>query len=483
MSVTVGVHTGRIAFRLRPNFRLRAAFDVRPKYLTRLHRADGYDYPRKSTDGHTSELTARSCEVRVLQAPRPRFLCRGGSLAVPTRDGILMASHSLRKRATTASSETTYDLFIRYDDGAGFSKMIARAPGVSDEVLEFKYPALVALNTFFDPMGTAGIELMNVEESHKNGTGPIFDDSVVYAVGTIVMANGTGRFDTSHQRYVTESAMLRFHAGLGKALKHFGLDHAIIDLTVSVNTERFKALADRLVHFYSGDHYFRYNGDEVRGHVARVLVGPQAIAAAFYIQNNPPEQLRALLEENPLTESTILTLDGGNFNINYSVLIPHPTLPDMLLPVTLGSVDVGTHNIRERAEEEITKLAGTRPPLRVVDNAINPRHASYGTVPNPRGGKINISKRLAEIRRAVWEDGFSQIRAKTSGAGPQYVFVVGGFGIVAADEIDATEIGTLPGGAPLTFKDLPGFYNAESEWAVVRGLDSMGTADVEMSQR
>ena len=390
-----------------------------------------------------------------------------------------MASHSLRKRAATASPEVAYELFIRYDDGAGFSKMIARAPGVSDEILEFKYPALVALNTFFDPMGTAGLELMNVEESHKNGTGPIFDDSVVYAVGTIVMANGTGRFDTSHQRYVTESAMLRFHAGLGKAMTHFGLERAIIHLTVSVNTERFTALSDRLVHFYSGDHYFRFNGDALRGHVARVLVVPQAIAAAFYVQHTPPDNLREMLEENPLTDSTILAMDGGNFNINFSVLIPHPTITNMLLPSILGSIDVGTHNVRERAEEEITRLAGTRPPLWVVDNAINPRHHNYGVVPNPRGGKISIGKRLAEIRRAVWEEGFSQIRDKTRGVGPQYVFFVGGFGIVAADEIDMTEIGTIPGGGPLMFRDVPGFYNAESEWPVVRGLDIMGTADVE----
>lgn len=42
-----GAHTGRIAIRFRPSFRLGAAFDVHPKYLTRLHRADGYVYPRR----------------------------------------------------------------------------------------------------------------------------------------------------------------------------------------------------------------------------------------------------------------------------------------------------------------------------------------------------------------------------------------------------------------------------------------------------
>jgi 5-methylcytosine-specific restriction endonuclease McrA len=39
-----GRHTGRIAIRFRPSFRLGGRIDVHPKYLTRLHRADGYDY-------------------------------------------------------------------------------------------------------------------------------------------------------------------------------------------------------------------------------------------------------------------------------------------------------------------------------------------------------------------------------------------------------------------------------------------------------
>jgi hypothetical protein len=38
-----GVAVGRIAIRFRPSFRLNGR-DVHPKYLTRLHRSDGYDY-------------------------------------------------------------------------------------------------------------------------------------------------------------------------------------------------------------------------------------------------------------------------------------------------------------------------------------------------------------------------------------------------------------------------------------------------------
>ena len=43
-----GTHYGRIAIRFRPSFRL-GAIDVHPKYLTRLHRADGYDYRATAT--------------------------------------------------------------------------------------------------------------------------------------------------------------------------------------------------------------------------------------------------------------------------------------------------------------------------------------------------------------------------------------------------------------------------------------------------
>ncbi len=39
-----GRHSGRIAIRFRPSFRLNGQIDVHPRYLTRLHRADGYDY-------------------------------------------------------------------------------------------------------------------------------------------------------------------------------------------------------------------------------------------------------------------------------------------------------------------------------------------------------------------------------------------------------------------------------------------------------
>ncbi len=38
-----GIHTGRIAIRFRPSFRLHG-FDVHPKYLTKLAAADGYEY-------------------------------------------------------------------------------------------------------------------------------------------------------------------------------------------------------------------------------------------------------------------------------------------------------------------------------------------------------------------------------------------------------------------------------------------------------
>ncbi len=40
-----GTHEGRIAIRFRPSFRLNG-FDVAPKYLTRLHRNDGYSYEK-----------------------------------------------------------------------------------------------------------------------------------------------------------------------------------------------------------------------------------------------------------------------------------------------------------------------------------------------------------------------------------------------------------------------------------------------------
>ncbi|MEI6776862.1 MAG: RNA-guided endonuclease IscB [Chloroflexales bacterium] len=39
-----GTHVGRIAIRFRPSFRLDGRFDVHPKYLTRIQRADGYQY-------------------------------------------------------------------------------------------------------------------------------------------------------------------------------------------------------------------------------------------------------------------------------------------------------------------------------------------------------------------------------------------------------------------------------------------------------
>lgn len=41
-----GVHIGRVQIRHRPSFRL-AGFDVHPRYLEILQRADGYDYPKK----------------------------------------------------------------------------------------------------------------------------------------------------------------------------------------------------------------------------------------------------------------------------------------------------------------------------------------------------------------------------------------------------------------------------------------------------
>ncbi|NTW02543.1 MAG: HNH endonuclease, partial [Oscillochloris sp.] len=39
-----GTHVGRVAIRFRPSFRLDGRFDVHPKYLTRIQRADGYQY-------------------------------------------------------------------------------------------------------------------------------------------------------------------------------------------------------------------------------------------------------------------------------------------------------------------------------------------------------------------------------------------------------------------------------------------------------
>jgi hypothetical protein len=47
-----GVHVGRIAIRFRPSFRL-GTIDVHPKYLTRLHRADGYTYSTRKEEPHS----------------------------------------------------------------------------------------------------------------------------------------------------------------------------------------------------------------------------------------------------------------------------------------------------------------------------------------------------------------------------------------------------------------------------------------------
>jgi hypothetical protein len=43
MGKYAGVHMGRVAIRFRPSFTLNGV-DVHPKYLTRLHRSDGYAY-------------------------------------------------------------------------------------------------------------------------------------------------------------------------------------------------------------------------------------------------------------------------------------------------------------------------------------------------------------------------------------------------------------------------------------------------------
>jgi len=43
----IGKHSGRITIRTRPNFLLQSAnqkFDVNPKYLKIMHKADGYAY-------------------------------------------------------------------------------------------------------------------------------------------------------------------------------------------------------------------------------------------------------------------------------------------------------------------------------------------------------------------------------------------------------------------------------------------------------
>ena len=42
-----GVYTGRIAIRFKPSFKLTTggkSFDVHPKYLKTIHKADGYEY-------------------------------------------------------------------------------------------------------------------------------------------------------------------------------------------------------------------------------------------------------------------------------------------------------------------------------------------------------------------------------------------------------------------------------------------------------
>ncbi|MBO0863397.1 MAG: hypothetical protein J2P21_33865, partial [Chloracidobacterium sp.] len=38
-------HVGRVTIRQRPSFRLNG-FDVHPKYLTRIHKADGFEYTK-----------------------------------------------------------------------------------------------------------------------------------------------------------------------------------------------------------------------------------------------------------------------------------------------------------------------------------------------------------------------------------------------------------------------------------------------------
>jgi 5-methylcytosine-specific restriction endonuclease McrA len=48
-----GTYTGRIAIRYRPSFSLNG-FDVNPKYLTIIHKADGYSYSFKKGDGDSS---------------------------------------------------------------------------------------------------------------------------------------------------------------------------------------------------------------------------------------------------------------------------------------------------------------------------------------------------------------------------------------------------------------------------------------------
>ncbi len=47
-----GVHSGRIAIRFRPAFRLRG-FDVHPRHLTRLQRADGYACTTRKEEAHS----------------------------------------------------------------------------------------------------------------------------------------------------------------------------------------------------------------------------------------------------------------------------------------------------------------------------------------------------------------------------------------------------------------------------------------------
>jgi hypothetical protein len=48
-----GQHTGRIAIRFEPWFRL-LRFGVHPNYLTKIHRVDGYDYSLGETFHPTS---------------------------------------------------------------------------------------------------------------------------------------------------------------------------------------------------------------------------------------------------------------------------------------------------------------------------------------------------------------------------------------------------------------------------------------------
>ena len=390
--------------------------------------------------------------------------------------------------ADARGTHRRFDLQIAYDDGAGYGKWHATllrptATHAAGAVTTLKIMALAALHER-DTYELADDEPILIEEPNYGGTGPIFEHAVVYAIGDTVLRKGSAGFDTTNGRYTSEGARLRFHGGLSRILRHFGLTEATVHLTIGINTERYRDLKTLVEQFYAADHYFRGNGTEYRVHVGQVLSAPQAWAAAKHIRVEPPESLATMLAQYPIEESTTMVLDGGNFSLDATVLEPHETRAGVLVPQIMFAVTVGVHEIRQQLEEYLTSRLGQRPALRTVERAMNPepRNARFfGTVPDQTtGGVVDITPQLQAIRRSVWENAWTQVRSRTRGIAARYIVVVGGMGIVCAQEIAQTELAQVHPSEDrsLRLSDLPGFVNMLSEWTVVEGLALLGAEDV-----